>query len=160
MIVAGCLGSCTVLFALRSAPQPPATPTTQTAGAAEPWTAAQTVEPADLVKALAAPADKRPTVACVGFPSLYRTGHIRGASFHGPASSPEGLADLKAWAASLPRSSDIVLYCGCCPIAACPNLHPAFSALKDMGFTHVRVLSLPNNFGTDWVAQGYPVESR
>ncbi len=29
---------------------------------------------------------------------------------------------------------------------------------RDMGFTHLRVLVLPDNFGTDWAAKGYPVE--
>jgi len=27
-----------------------------------------------------------------------------------------------------------------------------------MGFTRLRVLILPNNFGIDWVEKGYPVE--
>src|SRR5579862_390868 len=63
---------------------------------ADPWTAAETVAPADLVKELgdSDPA-KRPVVACVGFKFLYDGGHVPGASFHGPASKDEGLADLK-----------------------------------------------------------------
>jgi len=27
-----------------------------------------------------------------------------------------------------------------------------------MGFTRLRVLVLPNNFGIDWAQKGYPVE--
>jgi hypothetical protein len=128
-------------------------------GTADPWTRAQTVEPGDLVKELAAAsASNRPTVVCVGFPSLYRAGHVLGASFHGPASAPEGLADLTRWAQGLSRSANVVLYCGCCPLAECPNVRPAFTALRDMGFTHLRVLLLPNNFGTDWASKGYPVD--
>ena len=126
---------------------------------AEPWTRAQTIEPGDLVKDLAnASPTGRPTVVCVGFPSLYRAGHVPGASWHGPASTTEGLADLKRWAQSLARTSNVVLYCGCCPFAECPNVRPAFTALRDMGFTHVRVLMLPNNFGTDWAGKGLPVD--
>ena len=30
--------------------------------------------------------------------------------------------------------------------------------MRDMGFTHLRVLILPNDFNTDWIAKGYPVE--
>ncbi len=150
----------TVLFAHHVRPSPTASSAAQTEPAAHPWSAAQTIVPADLVKELGGAAGKTPTVVCVGFPALYRNGHVPGASLHGPASSPEGLADLKVWAAPLPRSSDIAVYCGCCPLEHCPNLHPAFAALHDMGFTHVRVLLLPTNFATDWVGKGYPMEPR
>jgi hypothetical protein len=71
--------------------------------------------------------------------------------------NPQGLADLRKWANALPRSADIVVYCGCCPLAHCPNIRPAFSALQKMGFTHLRVLLIPNDFAHDWVAAGYPV---
>ncbi len=128
---------------------------------ADPWTSAQTVQPEEFVKELGetkAPAAERPVVACVGFHILYEGGHIPGATFHGPGSKEEGLADLKKWAQGLPRSSNVVIYCGCCPIVRCPNLRPAFTALHDMGFTHLRVLLLPQNFATDWAGKGYPVE--
>jgi hypothetical protein len=52
----------------------------------------------------------------------------------------------------------VVLYCGCCPLDKCPNLRPAFLALRDAGFARLRVLLLPNNFNADWVEKGYPVE--
>jgi hypothetical protein len=127
--------------------------------AAEPWTRAQTVEPGDFINELnsSTPA-ARPIVVYVGFPALYRGGHVPGASLHGPTSSPEGLADLKRWAQGVARSSNVVLYCGCCPLGVCPNVRPAFTALRDLGFDHVRVLLLPSNFATDWADKGYPVE--
>jgi thiosulfate/3-mercaptopyruvate sulfurtransferase len=40
----------------------------------------------------------------------------------------------------------------------CPNIRPAFSALKSAGFQNVRVLELRTNLRTDWTAKGYPVE--
>jgi len=125
----------------------------------DPWTPAETVTSADLVKELgdSDPA-KRPVVACVGFKFLYDGGHVPGASFHGPASKDEGLADLKAWAQGLPKSSNVVLYCGCCPMERCPNLRPAFAALHDAGFARLRVLLLPTNFATDWAGKGYAIE--
>ena len=126
---------------------------------ADPWTATETVEPADLARELGDPDPaKRPIVACVGLKFLYDGGHVPGASYHGPASKDEGLADLKAWAQSLPKSSNVVLYCGCCPMVRCPNLRPAFTALHDEGFARLRVLLLPTNFATDWAGKGYPVE--
>jgi thiosulfate/3-mercaptopyruvate sulfurtransferase len=126
---------------------------------ADPWTAAQTVQPADLAKELAdANAAGKPTVVCVAPHVLYEGGHIPGALFHGPGSSAQGIDDLKKWAQPLPRSANIVVYCGCCPLDHCPNLRPAFVALRDMGFTHVRALIIPTNFYTDWVKPGYAYE--
>jgi len=51
-----------------------------------------------------------------------------------------------------------VLYCGCCPWNRCPNVGPAFSKMREMGFSNVKVLYLADNFGTNWVEKGYPVE--
>ena len=125
----------------------------------DPWTAAQTVQPVAFAKELAdsKPADK-PTVVCVAPHALYLGGHIPGALYHRAGSTPEGIADLKKWAQPVPRSTNIVIYCGCCPMERCPNLRPAFVALRDMGFTHVRALLIPTNFYTDWVKPGYPYE--
>ncbi len=126
-----------------------------------PWTSAQSVDAAALAKELAdskaANQANQPKIVCVGFHTLYNGAHIAGASFHGPASTPQGLNDLKNWAKPLPRSANLVIYCGCCPLAHCPNVRPAFTALRDMGFTHLRVLILPHDFATDWVGPGYPV---
>jgi thiosulfate/3-mercaptopyruvate sulfurtransferase len=126
---------------------------------ADPWTAAQTVQPADLAKELGdAKGAGKATVVCVAPHVLYEGGHIPGALFHGPGSTAQGIDDLKKWAQSVPRSENIVIYCGCCPLDHCPNLRPAFVALRDMGFTHLRALLIPTNFYTDWVQPGYPYE--
>ena len=126
---------------------------------ADPWTSSQTVQPAEFANELsAATGDTKPIIVCVGFHALYEGAHIPRASFHGAGSTAQGLDNLKDWAKPLPRSANIVLYCGCCPLAHCPNIRPAFVALRDMGFTHLRVLILPNDFNTDWIAKGYPVE--
>jgi rhodanese-related sulfurtransferase len=127
------------------------------AQAADPWKDADLVAPAALASTLAAAAPK-PAIVYVGFKALYHPGHIPGATLHGPASTVQGLDDLKKWAEPLPRSTPVVVYCGCCPLVHCPNVRPAFSALKAMGFTSVRVLVLENSFGSDWVEKGYPVE--
>jgi thiosulfate/3-mercaptopyruvate sulfurtransferase len=125
----------------------------------DPWTTAQTVQPADLAKELAdAKSAGKPTVVCVAPHVLYEGGHIPGALFHGPGSTAQGIDDLKKWAQSVSRTENIVIYCGCCPLDHCPNLRPAFVALKDMGFTHIRALIIPTNFYTDWVKPGYAYE--
>ena len=123
-----------------------------------PWKASETIDPPTLAKAL--PDPKAPAAAiivCVGFHTLYEGAHIPGASFHGAASTAKGLDDLKQWAKPLPRTANIVIYCGCCPLAHCPNARPAFVALRDMGFSHLRVLILPHDFASDWVQPGYPI---
>ena len=125
----------------------------------EPWTDAQTVKAADLVKEMAdAKGGNKPVVVCSGFRVLYEGAHVPGAAFHGPASKPEGLDDLKKWAKGISHTSNVVVYCGCCPFDHCPNIRPAFETLRSMGFQHLRVLVLPNNFAKDWVGQGYSYE--
>jgi thiosulfate/3-mercaptopyruvate sulfurtransferase len=128
------------------------------AGAGWPW-GTDSVTPAAFAAELAgAPGADKPVVVCTAPQFLYRVGHIPGAVFHGPASSPEALNGLTAWAQSLPRSTSIVVYCGCCPLAQCPNVAPAYLALKGLGFTRVRVLLIDNSFRADWMERGYPYE--
>jgi thiosulfate/3-mercaptopyruvate sulfurtransferase len=123
------------------------------------FSASQLVQPADLVHELAsAGADSRPTVVYVGFRTLFAGGHIPGATFHGSASTEQGLAEIKHWAASLPRTTNLVIYCGCCPFQHCPNVRPGFALLRDMGFTRLRVLELQTSFAADWADKNYPVE--
>jgi hypothetical protein len=132
----------------------------------DPWSASQTIEPSGLVKELGiskgepseSKSASKPIVVCVGFRPLYMGAHVPGAVFHGAAQSEQGLADLKRWAQGLPRNTNLVVYCGCCPLDHCPNLRPAFTALRDLGFAKLRVLILPHDFATDWVEKGYPVE--
>lgn len=96
----------------------------------------------------------------VGFPVLYRSTHIPGSIYAGPGSKDEGIADLKKAVASQPRTREIILYCGCCPFDKCPNIRPAFAALRGMGFTHVRAMMLATNLKTDWIDKGYPIDKR
>jgi thiosulfate/3-mercaptopyruvate sulfurtransferase len=127
--------------------------------ATAPWTDAQTVTPAKLAKEIAnSTGANRPAIVCSGFRVLYKGAHAPGAVYHGPASKPDGLDNLKKWAQEIPRSANLVVYCGCCPFNVCPNIRPAFEALRSMGFQRLRVLVLPNSFARDWVAHGYPLE--
>jgi len=125
--------------------------------ASDPWTSSQTVQPADLLKELS-DSKSAPTIVFVGFNRLYTAGHIKGAQNHGMAGNEAGLLELKTWAYSLPRSTKLVIYCGCCPMDRCPNLRPAFAALRDLGFSKLRVLLLPTDFAADWADKGYPFD--
>jgi thiosulfate/3-mercaptopyruvate sulfurtransferase len=129
------------------------------AQASDPWSSSQTVLPDALARELgSADGAKKSTVLYVGFHTLYEGAHIPGAVFRGPGSTPRGIAEIKTWAKDLPHSSNIVLYCGCCPLGRCPNLRPAFTAMRDLGFSSLRVLLLPHDFNTDWIEKGYPVD--
>jgi 3-mercaptopyruvate sulfurtransferase SseA len=114
------------------------------------------VQPKDLADQLAK--GSKPAIFQVGPNVLYRSKHIPGAAYAGPASQTEGLEILKSAVANLPRSREIVIYCGCCPWDKCPNIKPAIEALKAMGFTHVTAMYSANSFKTDWIDPGYPVE--
>jgi len=124
----------------------------------DPWTSAQIVQAGDFVHELGEKNETPPTIVYVGFRTLFAGGHIPGATFHGTASTEQGLAELKKWADAMPRSTNVVIYCGCCPLEKCPNIRPAFAALSEMGFKRLRVLALPTSFAADWADKGYPVQ--
>lgn len=115
------------------------------------------IQPKDLAAELTAKGAK-PAVFHVGFNVLYRSKHIPGSIYAGPAAKPEGIALLKAEVEKLPRNREIVIYCGCCPWDHCPNVRPAMELLKQMGFTKVKALYVPDNFKVDWMDHGYPSE--
>ena len=124
--------------------------------AANPWSPDEVLQPGELAKAIES--GHAPMVLSVAFPVLYRGRHIVHAINAGPTSKPEGIELLKNAVAKLPKDAEIVIYCGCCPMVKCPNIRPAYRTLKELGFTHVRVLNLATNFHDDWAAKDYPSE--
>jgi thiosulfate/3-mercaptopyruvate sulfurtransferase len=128
-------------------------------GSADPWKPSEVLEPAALAGILQSGKSKPPVILAVAFPVLYNNKHLPHAIFAGPGSSPAGIDALKKAVADLPKDSDIVIYCGCCPMEKCPNVRPAYSLLKQMGFTKVGVLHVPTNMATDWFDKGYPSEN-
>jgi hypothetical protein len=89
---------------------------------------------------------------------LYRSHHIPGAIYAGPGSKPEGLALLEKAVAKLAHDREIVIYCGCCPWDRCPNIQPSMDLLKRLGFRNVKALYIADQFKTNWIDAGYPVE--
>ena len=71
----------------------------------------------------------------------------------------ENMAKFKVELASLPKDTQIVVYCGCCPYEHCPNVRPAIQLLKDMKFINYKLLDLPHNIKIDWVNKGYPTQN-
>ena len=125
---------------------------------ADPWSKSELIEPGDLAKALNT-SNQRLHIICVTFPVLYRQKHIPHAQFAGPTNRAEGIAVLRHTVQMLRRDAGVVIYCGCCPMKDCPNIRPVYRTLKEIGFQDLRVLNLPANFHTDWIAKGYPVEN-
>ena len=118
----------------------------------------QLLQPGELNRLLQNQSAARPLMLQVGSRLMFAQAHIPGSEYIGPGSQQAGLDALRARVAGLDHKTAIVLYCGCCPWNRCPNVGPAYKLLAGLGFTHVRVLYLANNFGADWVQKGYPVE--
>jgi hypothetical protein len=115
------------------------------------------IQPAELAQAMKSA--QKPVILYVGPKALYAQAHISGAEYIGPVAKADAMEKLRARAASLPKSGAVVIYCGCCPWAVCPNIRPAYAELKKEGFTQVRVLYLATSFGVDWKDKGLPVAS-
>jgi hypothetical protein len=113
----------------------------------------QLMQTADLLKALNNPKAKMPVVYNIGF-----VGDIKGAKKIGAASTEEGMKNLQEEVKNLPKTTAIVVYCGCCPFEHCPNVRPAYTMLQQMGFKQTKILNLPTSIKADWIDKGYPME--
>lgn len=118
--------------------------------------AGDSIKPEEAMRLLSARDRPQPSIIYVGFPSLYAGAHITGAILAGPASKPGGIDQLRQVVKDMPRNHPIVIYCGCCPFDKCPNIHPAYTKLQELGFTDIKVVVIPTNLHTDWVSKGYP----
>lgn len=121
-----------------------------TAQKPENWTKDQLIEPSTLAQTLQTNKDL-PLIYCVGPGAI-----IPHSIDIGMTGKEENLQKFKDAIDKLPRTSNIVIYCGCCPFAKCPNVRPAIAALKEMKFTNFHLLDLPDNLKKDWIAKGYP----
>lgn len=116
----------------------------------ENWTAGQLIEPAALAKTLQSNKDL-PVIISVGPGAI-----IPHSIDIGMVEDEKNLDKFKEELNKLPKSTNIVVYCGCCPFEHCPNVRPAIAELKKMKFTNYHLLNLPHNIRTDWISKGYP----
>jgi len=114
------------------------------------------IQPADFAAALNAPATSKPLILQVGFRKAYLQAHIPGSEYVGAASEEDGVKVLRERVATLHKDRAIVIYCGCCPWSKCPNIAAAYDTLQQLGFTNVKVIYIADDFGTNWVDQGFP----
>ncbi|MCC7303106.1 MAG: rhodanese-like domain-containing protein [Bacteroidia bacterium] len=118
----------------------------------EPWTTEQLISPKALAESVQGGNAQMPVIFSIG-PS----GLIKYAIEIGPAQDEENLLKLKSELTKIPKDTQVVIYCGCCPFADCPNIRPSFKLLNEMGFTNHRLLDIPQNLKVNWIDKGYPM---
>ena len=121
--------------------------------AKDPWTRTDLMNPSSLAAMMKNQKASKPLIFNIGVVE-----NIKGARNMGAASEKENLNRFKKALSSIPKMSTIVIYCGCCPFERCPNIRPAFTAMKAGGFKNGKLLNLPTNIKVDWINKGYPVE--
>ncbi len=122
---------------------------------AKRWKDTQLVEPSVLANKL-----KTNTSPAIIF-NMGPMEDIKGAKHVGPGKDAENIEKLKKEVASLPKNTELIIYCGCCPLQTrCPNAKPAFDELIKLGFTNVKVLNLATNLKTNWIDKGYPIQEK
>ncbi|MBS1533103.1 MAG: rhodanese-like domain-containing protein [Bacteroidetes bacterium] len=125
------------------------------ASASGPWTQDQLLAPATLSTQLKA---NKPHALIL---NIGKVEDIKDAKHIGAANQKENLEKLTKEVSPLPRNTELIIYCGCCPLATkCPNVKPAFLELKRLGFTNIKVLNLVTNLETNWIKEGYPLAGK
>lgn len=117
-----------------------------------PWTDKQLMEPVALAASLENTPANQPLILNIG-----AVEDIMGAKHIGAVSKQENMEMLENTVSALPKTTEIVIYCGCCPFTKCPNIRPAFLQLQKLGFTNVKLLNLPVNLQSGWISKGYPL---
>lgn len=124
-------------------------------GKTNPWTERDLMKPAALASLLSNGGKSLPYIFNIGVVE-----NILGARSIGAVSKSESLTRFKNALQTLPRTSAVVIYCGCCPFSKCPNIRPAYSLMKEMGFKNGKLLDLPVNINQDWISKGYPMAGK
>jgi len=117
------------------------------------WSKEQLMPTKDLAEKINTNAKDKPLVLNVGPMEL-----IKGAVDVGRATSVTGIEKIKSTLAMENKNRTVVVYCGCCSYASCPNIKPAYDAVISAGFKNAKVLELPEGIKPDWVAKDYPME--
>lgn len=117
------------------------------------WSKQQLMPTKELADKINTNAKDKPLVLNVGPMEL-----IKGAVDVGRATSVTGIEKIKSTLAMENKTRTVVVYCGCCSYASCPNIKPAYDAVISAGFKNAKVLELPEGIKPDWVAKDYPME--
>lgn len=129
--------------------------TNQTLDKKDNWTQKDLMEPSTLAAIISNPKAKQAQIFNIGV-----VDDIKGAINMGGVSEKENLGRFKIILSKLPKSTFLVVYCGCCPFERCPNIRPAVNLLKTMGFTNAKLLNLPTNLQQNWISKGFPITAK
>jgi hypothetical protein len=119
----------------------------------QPWTEKQLLAPAELADMLNSGKMENTYIFNIG-----PAGKIKNSVAIGATEDEGNLEQLKEKLTQIPKSAEVIIYCGCCPFEHCPNVRPAFNLLKEMKFANARLLNLPKNLKADWIDKGYPMQ--
>ena len=117
------------------------------------WKKEQLMPTQELADKITANAKDKPLIFNVGPMEQIKT-----AKSIGLGTSISAMDKLKSNLSMENKNRVVVVYCGCCSYANCPNIKPAYDALIANGFKNAKVLDLPEGIKPDWVAKGYPME--
>lgn len=117
------------------------------------WTNDQLIEPSELAATIKSNKDI-PVIFSIGPGAI-----VPHSKDIGMIKEEENMKKFREQLSGLPKDTQIVVYCGCCPYEHCPNVRPAIQLLKDMKFTNYKLLDLPHNIKIDWINKGYPTEN-
>ena len=118
----------------------------------EPWTDSQLMPTKELANQINTAGKSQPLIINIGPQAV-----IKGSVDVGPGKEKTNIKALEKMLAKQDKNKEVVIYCGCCPFEKCPNIRPAFNQLKELGFTHAKLLNIPQNIKVDWIDKGYPV---
>jgi thiosulfate/3-mercaptopyruvate sulfurtransferase len=119
----------------------------------EPIKKEQWIQPQELANTLNNPKAVKPVVLNVG-----PVDQIKTAINIGAVSTAEGLKKLQLEVNKIPKTKEVVVYCGCCTSDNCPNIRPAIKYLNDNGYKKAKVLNIATGIKEDWVQKGFPLE--
>jgi hypothetical protein len=115
----------------------------------------QQIQPQELNYLIMNPNAVKPVILNVG---TVTDKVIRGAIKAGPVNDTQGFEAFKNKVSTIAKDKDIVIYCGCCTSANCPNIRPAIQYLSDNGYKKAKVLNIETGIRENWVSMGFPVE--
>lgn len=118
----------------------------------EPWDEEDLLDPEKLANWMSEEKINPKRIISIGFENV-----IQNSVDLGPANNPAKLDELRAYLEKIPKDSEIILYCGCCPFKDCPNIRPAMKLAKEMNLERAKLLNIENNIRTDWIDHGYPI---
>ncbi|MCO6462600.1 MAG: hypothetical protein J5I52_00485 [Saprospiraceae bacterium] len=117
------------------------------------WTAEQLMSPDTLAKRIQNHQTEHLTIVSVGYDDI-----IAGGVYVGAGEEEASINALRQLLQKTPKDQEVVIYCGCCPFAMCPNIRAPFQLLQEMGFKNAKLLNLKQNIKADWLDHDYPIK--